>query len=107
MYGRPKTARDDHRFCTGSSGTSAVRNALVYSWRALRPKHTKGRSHAGFRHLLRGDARARFEAILHLAANGGDIAIVYEINVGVAHDLVLFDRSLQADIVRKPHRQCA
>ena len=104
MYGRPKTARDDHRCCAGSSNTSTVRIALVNSWRALaRPKHTN----AGFRHLLGGDARARFEAILHLAANGGDIAIVYEINVGVAHDLVLFDRSLQADIVRKPDRQCA
>lgn len=57
--------------------------------------------------LLRGDTLERFEAILHFAANSSDIAIVHQIDVGVAHDLVLFDRPLEADIVRKPHRQRA
>ena len=57
--------------------------------------------------LLRGDALVSSEAILHFAANSGDIAIIDEIDVGVAHHLVLFDRSPEADIVRKPHRQRA
>jgi hypothetical protein len=54
--------------------------------------------------LLRSNALERLEAILHFTANGGDIPIVHEIDVGVAHDLVLFDRPLEADIVRESHR---
>ena len=57
--------------------------------------------------LLSSDALVSSEAILHFAANSVDIAIIHKIDVRVAHDLVLFDRSLQVDIMRKPHRQCA
>jgi hypothetical protein len=55
------------------------------------------------RRLLRGNALERFEAILDLTANGGDIAIVHEIDVGVAHNMVLSDLSLQADVPRESH----
>ena len=55
--------------------------------------------------LLCSHASNRLEAVLHLATNGHNIAIVDEFDVVVADDLVPLDRPLKPNVVGQPHRQ--